>query len=303
MADQNNAPERIWIKPCDPCENPYDYYVCDPRYLDGRETSYVKSIVSCAGCGGGLKRQSGQFVCRDCGKAETVQEVLARADRAAPEGQVRALEWEEIDDGKAFRAFLPIIGSVRVEPYGCCGWWEVLWSMPGQCDKLIPDVFDNPNDAKAAAQADYERRILAALTPPPAAPTDNTALVDELRAEISDLQSNGLFSEASLLERAVAALANHEAPPEKKPFCRSRGNTGGIVDAGDNGEVCWASCPVCHPPACQQEAVTVAEASHRLIVGFMLDCNVIGHVAAAENLVRGIKDHVAALRALKGEQK
>ncbi len=75
------------------------------------------------------------------------------------------------------------------------------------------------------------------------------------------------------------------------------------MDAGDNGEVCWASCPVCHPPACQQEAVTVAEASHRLIVGFMLDCNVIGHVAAAENLVRGIKDHVAALRALKGEQK
>lgn len=87
--NQNNGPERIWIKPCDPCENPYDYYVCDPRYLDGRETSYVKSIVSCAGCGGGLKRQSGQFVCRDCGKAETVQEVLARADRAAPLEQVR----------------------------------------------------------------------------------------------------------------------------------------------------------------------------------------------------------------------
>lgn len=59
MNDQNNAPERIWIKPCDPCENPYDYYVCDPRYLDGRETPYVKSIVSCA-------------------------------DSAAPEGQVQA---------------------------------------------------------------------------------------------------------------------------------------------------------------------------------------------------------------------
>lgn len=91
MADQNNAPERIWIKPCDPCETPYDYYVCDPRYLDGRETSYVKSVVSCAGCGGGLRRHSGQFVCRDCGKAETVQEVLPHADRAAPEGQVGAL--------------------------------------------------------------------------------------------------------------------------------------------------------------------------------------------------------------------
>ncbi|WP_314188817.1 hypothetical protein [Paracoccus yeei] len=92
MSDQNNAPERIWIKPCDPCENPYDYYVCDPRYLDGRETSYVKSIVSCAGCGGGLKRQSGQLVCRDCGKAETVQDVLARADRAAPADNTALVE-------------------------------------------------------------------------------------------------------------------------------------------------------------------------------------------------------------------
>lgn len=215
MTDQNNAPERIWIKPCDPCENPYDYYVCDPRYLDGRETSYVKSIVSCAGCGGGLKRQSGQFVCRDCGKAETVQEVLARADRAAPEGQVRALEWEEIDDGKAFRAFLPIIGSVRVEPYGCCGWWEVLWSMPGQCDKLIPDVFDNPNDAKAAAQADYERRILAALTPPPAAPTDNTALVEAAQQAVNEWAEHLEDGDPvpTWVAPLAAALASREPPP------------------------------------------------------------------------------------------
>lgn len=80
--------------------------------------------------------------------------------------KVKPLEWDELNDGEAFRAFLPIIGSVRVEPYGCCGWWEVLWSMPGQCDKLIPDVFDNPDDAKAAAQADFERRILSALVEP-----------------------------------------------------------------------------------------------------------------------------------------
>ncbi|ABL71674.1 hypothetical protein Pden_3607 [Paracoccus denitrificans PD1222] len=33
----------------------------------------------------------------------------------------------------------------------------------------------------------------------------------------------------------------------------------------------------------------VNRASRRLIAGFMLDCNVIGHVAAAENLVRAIK--------------
>lgn len=81
--------------------------------------------------------------------------------------KVKALEWAELNEGKVFRALLPVIGSIRIEPYGVCGWWEVLWSMPGQCDKLIPDVFDTPDEAKAAAQADYERRILSSLEPTP----------------------------------------------------------------------------------------------------------------------------------------
>ncbi|WP_191569103.1 hypothetical protein [Paracoccus yeei] len=90
--------------------------------------------------------------------------------------------------------------------------------------------------------------------PPPAAPTDNTALVEELRAEISDLQSNGLFSEASLLERAVAALARREAPPtsdsgEKPlcPVCYNRTDAelrtiGGFYSMESN-------CPECSPRA------------------------------------------------------
>lgn len=265
MADQNNAPERIWIKPCDPCENPYDYYVCDPRYLDGRETSYVKSIVACAGCGGGLKRQSGQFVCRDCGKAETVQEVLAPADRAAPE-----------------------------------------WQVPEQCPVCSGKSFAKID----GEQARWRCVECKTVTPPPAAPTGNTALVDvlaSLAAAISLLERGGkkaapsdkMFEQmlidyrASLERGRTAALASREAPPaapERQGYF------------GPMGIPHWSRA-LTPPPACQQEAVTVAEASHRLIVGFMLDCNVIGHVAAAENLVRGIKDHVAALRALKGEQK
>lgn len=35
------------------------------------------------------------------------------------------------------------------------------------------------------------------------------------------------------------------------------------------------------------------KACRRLISGFMLDCNAIGYIAAAENLVRGIKEYVA----------
>lgn len=113
---------------------------------------------------------------------------LIAADLCASGQQVRALEWTDLGGG-SFRAFLPIFGSVRVEPYGCCDWWEVLWSMPGQCDKLIPDVFDNPDDAKAAAQAEYERRVLAALTPAPqpeglVRALDRDALIAALTDEI-----------------------------------------------------------------------------------------------------------------------
>lgn len=132
---------------------------------------------------------------------------------------------------------------------------------------------------------------------------------------------------------ATDALASREAPPAAQepdrndfstaraegmePKCNEAPRPTGWFEFDENtGEFTGHWCSVkphdargfrplyaAPPPACQQEAVTVAEASHRLIVGFMLDCNVIGHVAAAENLVRGIKDHVAALRALKGEQK
>lgn len=100
-----------------------------------------------------------------CLAAEYVRADLYAALEAQLAGSVKVkpLEWVELNEGKAFRAILPVIGSIRIEPYGVCGWWEVLWSMPGQCDKLIPDVFDTPDEAKSAAQADYERRILSAL--------------------------------------------------------------------------------------------------------------------------------------------
>ena len=41
------------------------------------------------------------------------------------------------------------------------------------------------------------------------------------------------------------------------------------------------------------EEYEINRASRRLIAGFMLDCNAIGHVAAAENLVLAIKSAVA----------
>ena len=67
-----------------------------------------------------------------------------------------------------------------------------------------------------------------------------------------------------LMEEAVAALTPPPAPPEKKPFCRSCGNTGGTVDAGDNGEVYWASCPVCHPPAAPTDNTALVDEMENL---------------------------------------
>lgn len=275
MADQNNAPERIWIKPCDPCENPYDYYVCDPRYLDGRETSYVKSIVSCAGCGGGLKRQSGQFVCRDCGKAETVQEVLARADRAAPEGQVGALR--------------SVVGHLlREHEHGCGPITDKQWA---------------------------SLREAHALTPPPAAPTDNTALVEALPKGVTVqmvmdslcgmTKSGGLTPFQQINARyayllIAAALASREAPPaaqEPEPV--------GCLHGYCNAE----NCPACSqeeqeaPPACQQEAGTVAEAAQVLLDQ---PYEVMRRAFAAMERMQGEgADNImaAALRALKGDQK
>ena len=168
-----------------------------------------------------------------------------------------------------------------------------------------------------------------------AAPTDNTVLVEAARQVVEWFDTVAPHQRGPRIERlrVAVALASREAPPAAQepdrndfstaraegmePKCNEAPRPTGWFEFDENtGEFTGHWCSVkphdargfrplyaAPPPACQQEAVTVAEASHRLIVGFMLDCNVIGHVAAAENLVRGIKDHVAALRALKGEQK
>lgn len=197
MSDQNNAPERIWIKPCDPCENPYDYYVCDPRYLDGRETSYVKSIVSCSGCGGGLRRQSGQFVCSDCGKAETVQEVLARADRAAPTDNTALVEeMENLRDrnGKPpltkeemarFRELFPLDYLSRV---ALAAWVNV------RPDQLPKEMQAHNCPATMEAWGRVAEAIRTALTP-----TDNTALVERLTYERDEARAQvvGAFEAAA----------------------------------------------------------------------------------------------------------
>ena len=39
------GPERIWVKPCFPCSEPDDYYVCHPQYLTAGATGYVRADI------------------------------------------------------------------------------------------------------------------------------------------------------------------------------------------------------------------------------------------------------------------
>ncbi|WP_080622312.1 hypothetical protein [Paracoccus yeei] len=220
-------------------------------------------------------------------------------DRAAPEGQV--------DREQVVQLCLKIAADRRAQAAGDATVDQKRRSLAG------------------AIQAEIIAEQVRALTPPPAAPTDNTALVEAAAKAIHDgplCANDEVFDPEThhgqwcieVVKTVLAALASHEAPPAAQEpvawlieengegvsiFTRDSSLAGARRSSPDFTVTPLYAAP---PPACQQEAVTVAEASHRLIVGFMLDCNVIGHVAAAENLVRGIKDHVAALRTLKGER-
>ncbi|WP_423212281.1 hypothetical protein [Paracoccus yeei] len=92
---------------------------------------------------------------------------LARADRAAPEGQVRAV----VDAAVA--------------------WWE---------DRVPRDTAESNLCA-----------AIAALTPPPAAPTDNTALVEEQR--MKEHYRNCWKAQLERANGLEAAIASREAPP------------------------------------------------------------------------------------------
>lgn len=90
---------------------------------------------------------------------------LAAAERAlaSKDGvQVKALEWDNLG-----YAHVPFEGRYYVGVYRP-GQWEMR--SPGMEDSTFPDgLFCSEDAAKAAAQADYDRRIRSALTTPPPA--------------------------------------------------------------------------------------------------------------------------------------
>ena len=121
---------------------------------------------------------------------------------------VKKLEWEPIDGGNAFRASALVFGWIRIESYTIHN-WQVQWSVPGICNILLPSVFSTPDEAKAAAQADYEARILSALEPSAAR---ELALEEGFR--------HGVEAAANRCELS-AALSQEQQDKESNPFIRN----------------------------------------------------------------------------------
>ena len=212
MSDQNNAPERL--------KNLIYHVLRDYRQIEvvDEEGDGYPLVDALTITGQGIDMGEREIA----NIADTLAYEIARADRAAPEGQVGAL------------------------------------------------------------------RDAHALTPPPAAPTDNAALVEEQR--MKEHYRNCWKAQLERANGLEAALASREPPPA----CQQEAMPVGC------GQPCGYDCNgACFdPPACQQEAVTeIAEAKEIL--------SQIGAYAGGmdySRIVTAVGHIDAALRALKGER-
>jgi hypothetical protein len=75
---------------------------------------------------------------------------------------IKPLEWEDIGSGFS-RARAPLFGNIRVEKYGAR--FNTCYSLPGYADTFAEGDFSTAEDAKAACEAEYQRRMLSALAP------------------------------------------------------------------------------------------------------------------------------------------
>lgn len=92
-------------------------------------------------------------------KREQFVELLRAALRAQPAGvKVRGLEWVKHPTAEAWRSDT-MLGTYQV----WIGSRSPAWQFDGLLGERINEIAKNEEAAKAAAQADYERRILSAL--------------------------------------------------------------------------------------------------------------------------------------------
>ncbi|WP_420010617.1 hypothetical protein [Tateyamaria sp.] len=81
--------------------------------------------------------------------------------RTADAPCIKPLLWEPLGM-RQFKAKAPLFGNIRIEKWGSK--LNVLWSVPGLCASFIDGDFPDEDTAKAAAQTEFERRILEVVT-------------------------------------------------------------------------------------------------------------------------------------------
>lgn len=141
--------------------------------------------------------------CADMGMYEEKDQAIAawncRTAQPAEAGRVsvKPLEWVERDD---------IQGLFNAE--STIGWWYNVQAIDGgfryeggpPAVPAAPQMFPSLEAAKAAAQADYEQRILAALAPAPAAPVKGAVTVEEAAQVV--MQSDELTETIEVIAEA-----------------------------------------------------------------------------------------------------
>jgi hypothetical protein len=136
-------------------------------------------------------------------KAAEAEVATLRAELDAARGRVKPLEWDDFEDGAGAKAPIAVGLSYLITRWAD-GRFEIEVSAPGisfgfEGDRYYPTL----EVAKAAAQADYTARILAALEPDPA--------VERMREALKPFAAVRSDDEAGYLtdldfERARAAL-------------------------------------------------------------------------------------------------
>lgn len=139
---------------------------------------------------------------------ETALEALSR-DRAGEQEpvavKVRELVWGPITYGFIADA---LWGRYRVELSKERWSWGLHWA--GSTGYAL-NFCDTPDEAKAAAQADYEKRILSALTAPP----DTAAIRRQALEEAAEIAEDTSGSIGPTIARAIRSLA--ASPPVPDP--------------------------------------------------------------------------------------
>jgi hypothetical protein len=150
-------------------------------------------------------RAVGLILCDDfkaaADRIASLEAELAEARVQPPaQGRVKPLEWEEMTATKAMRSIC-IVGTYCIAHYrgGVFRWWRVGVGTKHDASGVL--------EAQAAAQADYESRVLSCLEPRPVTVQEAArVLLDHLRIQpVSDaIEGNVSISRFAAALRAIA---------------------------------------------------------------------------------------------------